>query len=127
MDASSDGVLDRVKSKLAISPSQGWADAPPKMLTTSNNRSRKLYRDSFSRRLHCTRFAERGLAILNFARTLTMGEYARIGSLGVDAAPKAPTAARSDYNVERPFHFIVVVWGDQLTNSFLEYCLPSLL
>ncbi len=33
----------------------------------------------------------------------------------------------SDEFALRPFYFVVVVWGDQYRNYFLEYCLPSLL
>src|SRR5262245_20606793 len=29
--------------------------------------------------------------------------------------------------LDRPFHIIVVFWGDRFRNYFLEYCLPSLL
>lgn len=29
--------------------------------------------------------------------------------------------------LDRPFHFIVVLWGRHFTNCFLEYCVPSLL
>jgi hypothetical protein len=29
--------------------------------------------------------------------------------------------------LDRPFHFIVVLWGERFRNYFLEYCLPSLL
>jgi len=32
-----------------------------------------------------------------------------------------------DAILERPFHFIVVLWGERFRNYFLEYCLPSLL
>lgn len=29
--------------------------------------------------------------------------------------------------LDRPFHFVVVLWGEQFRDYFLEYCLPSLL
>jgi hypothetical protein len=32
-----------------------------------------------------------------------------------------------DFILERPFHFIVVVWGARFRNYFLDYCLSSLL
>ncbi len=34
---------------------------------------------------------------------------------------------RGDAVLERPFHFMIVLWGERFRNYFLEYCLPSLL
>jgi hypothetical protein len=35
--------------------------------------------------------------------------------------------AADDRNALRPFYLVLVVWGEQYRNYFLEYCLPSLL
>lgn len=35
--------------------------------------------------------------------------------------------SRENAILARPFHFIVVLWGERFRNYFLEYCLPSLL
>lgn len=36
-------------------------------------------------------------------------------------------SAAKESNFLRPFYFMVVVWGEQYRNYFLEFCLPSLL
>jgi hypothetical protein len=44
-----------------------------------------------------------------------------------DQTAQRPDVARSIAALDRPFHFIVVLWGERFRNYFLEYCLPSLL
>jgi hypothetical protein len=36
-------------------------------------------------------------------------------------------SAENDRKLQRPFYLMVVVWGEQYRNYFLEFCLPSLL
>ena len=43
-----------------------------------------------------------------------------------DAGDKAERSL-AERKLERPFHFIIVLWGRHYTNYFLEYCVPSLL
>jgi hypothetical protein len=44
-----------------------------------------------------------------------------------DAAVAAPESVRLRPVLERPFHLIVVLWGERFRNYFLNYCLPSLM
>ena len=34
-------------------------------------------------------------------------------------------SAAKESNFLRPFYFMVVVWGEQYRNYFLEFCLPE--
>jgi hypothetical protein len=44
-----------------------------------------------------------------------------------DQTSQRPDVAQSIASLDKPFHFIVVLWGERFRNYFLEYCLPSLL
>jgi hypothetical protein len=49
-------------------------------------------------------------------------------SLSVDQqTTQRPAVAPFIAGLNRPFHLIVVLWGERFRNYFLEYCLPSLL
>jgi hypothetical protein len=44
-----------------------------------------------------------------------------------DQRTQQPHAVQAIARLDKPFHFIVVLWGERFRNYFLEYCLPSLL